>query len=1009
MSKGRPVGRRYASSVALLIAVVAAREGSGQSTGGFVAGTRQIYTLDLSSAPAGSLPKDVSLLRGKAEVVTKDGSPMLRATEPAEVLIRLPEVLPQAFTLEFDLIPKSCCAPEDIGFEGTPAIARSPTSSHVTWNTTTLIVVGGGEYFQIPTPQELAETLPMAPMKFNAVIDASGMKLYINDKVLATLPDREFAHGRVLRVSLGGTDDKDNAVYLSRLRIAEVQPGVVAAGQPAPTSGATPVTAVTANPTTTAAGMTTPAPVSAVPATTTTTGTTTPTTTATVTAPKASAPVTTSTANNPVTATSAALDQGLLVGVGISDITGPISDVVMMGYANGDQKAGGLNTRLHARAYIFANPKTNKRVVWVNTELGMLFSSVKQGVMKKLAAKYGSLYTDQNVMLSATHTHSGPGGYSHHTIYNISIGGYVKQNYDAIVDGITEAIDQAHSRLAPGAVTVMSGELSEVTMVNRSKVAFMLDPEAIAPSPAPAINRSMTQLKILSGTKPIGAITFHAVHNTSMPLTNHLVSSDHKGYASYLLEKQYGSVAPFQKYGDFVAAFPNGAEGDMSPNLDTSRVTVFTGPSPDPFESTRIIGQREFNAAFGLFNSTAYSPVGTEIDYRHKFQFMPGTPVPTSKFTNGSDLKTLCTGAYGFSFAAGAEDGRPDGSPMTEGMALGSQLEKTGLDIVRQAAIAFLGATVMAFGPLTAPFLGPTATMGEAFMTASSDQCQYPKPILLPTGFMHWSPEILPFQILRIGSLAIVGIPGEMTMQAGRRLEDAVRSAMAPLGIQRVLLTGLANEYSGYITTPEEYVSQQYEGSSTIFGRLTFDAYVEAFRDLGVAMVAGKDATSGPPPGDLSAGQIEWAPKVDGDEVPAGESFGQILLQPAATAARGTVVRTIYRSGNPRNDLRRNNTYVRIERDLGGGNWALAAWDGTPDTRLYWLRSVAPIPTQSGPVGTACPSPDECRWSTMDVLWFVPSDATPGVYRIRFFGAWKNGVTGALTAYEGTTRVFTIQ
>jgi neutral ceramidase len=47
----------------------------------------------------------------------------------------------------------------------------------------------------------------------------------------------------------------------------------------------------------------------------------------------------------------------MLVGTGISDITGPIAEVVMMGYAESDQKAAGLHTRLYARAFIFAIQK----------------------------------------------------------------------------------------------------------------------------------------------------------------------------------------------------------------------------------------------------------------------------------------------------------------------------------------------------------------------------------------------------------------------------------------------------------------------------------------------------------------------------------------------------------------------------------------------------------------------------------------------------------------------------
>jgi neutral ceramidase len=490
-----------------------------------------------------------------------------------------------------------------------------------------------------------------------------------------------------------------------------------------------------------------------------------------------------------------------------------------------------------------------------------------------------------------------------------------------------------------------------------------------------------------------------------MPQYNRLVSADHKGYAAYLLEKANGSIAPFQKYGDFVAAFPNGAEGDMSPNINTTMVSVFTGPSPDPFESSKIIGTREFNAAFGLFNSTQAEALGSEIDYRHKFVLMPGTPVPSSNFTNGAGLKTLCTGAYGVSFMAGAEDGRT--GMLSEGMAFASNFDKTALDATRGAVVAFVTALMPAVAPMLAPLTGVVTTTTAEFMAASSDQCQFPKPIILPTGFMHWSPEILPFQMFRIGSLAIVGIPGEMTMQAGRRLQDAVRAVLLPIGVQHVLLTGLANEYSGYITTPEEFISQQYEGASTLFGRLTFDAYKEAFRDLGVAMASGKEAGSGPAPGDLSAEQIAWAPKVDHDEAPIGQTIGQILRQPEPTIARGpdAQVNVIYRSGNPRNDQRRNDTYFRIERDLGAGNWGLVAWDGTPDTRLYWNPSAVAEPG----IGPGCPDPELCYWSTIRVVWNLPADAAPGRYRIRFFGSWKNGATNQIIPYEGTSNVFMVQ
>lgn len=48
---------------------------------------------------------------------------------------------------------------------------------------------------------------------------------------------------------------------------------------------------------------------------------------------------------------------------------------------------------------------------------------------------HGGLYTQANVALSGTHTHSGSGGYLQYVLYDITSRGFVKQNYDALVDG----------------------------------------------------------------------------------------------------------------------------------------------------------------------------------------------------------------------------------------------------------------------------------------------------------------------------------------------------------------------------------------------------------------------------------------------------------------------------------------------------------------------------------------------------------------------------------------------
>lgn len=141
------------------------------------------------------------------------------------------------------------------------------------------------------------------------------------------------------------------------------------------------------------------------------------------------------------------------VGVGMSDITGEAAEVGMMGYAELSQKTSGIHQRLRARAFIVQDDSgatPGKSVVMVVTDTGLITQAIHQAVLAKLAARYGSLYNEQNVLLSATHTHAGPGGYSHYALYNITILGFQKANFNAIVDGIVEAVNKAHASKAPG-------------------------------------------------------------------------------------------------------------------------------------------------------------------------------------------------------------------------------------------------------------------------------------------------------------------------------------------------------------------------------------------------------------------------------------------------------------------------------------------------------------------------------------------------------------------------------
>jgi hypothetical protein len=190
--------------------------------GGFTPGSRDIFTLDFAAEPVSEFPKHIKLLKGNLEVVLKDGVRMLRASSEAEFLVPLPEALPQDFTLELDLIPKAGGNPADLMIEGTPARDRGDTSMEVVWSPTLLQAVGGGEMFQMPMRDDLTRSLASQFTRVAARFQGETFTLYTNGQRLYTLTDRKFLRSRVLRVFLGGQDDKDYAVHLARLRIAAI-------------------------------------------------------------------------------------------------------------------------------------------------------------------------------------------------------------------------------------------------------------------------------------------------------------------------------------------------------------------------------------------------------------------------------------------------------------------------------------------------------------------------------------------------------------------------------------------------------------------------------------------------------------------------------------------------------------------------------------------------------------------------------------------------------------------
>jgi neutral ceramidase len=90
----------------------------------------------------------------------------------------------------------------------------------------------------------------------------------------------------------------------------------------------------------------------------------------------------------------------------------------------------------------------------------------------------------------------------------------------------------------------------------------------------------------------------------------------------------------------------------------------------------------------------------------------------------------------------------------------------------------------------------------------------------------------MPVQLFRIRGIGFAAVPGEFTTQSGQRLRTLLLPLLRGKSIQRIVISGYANSYAGYVTTEEEYQLQRYEGACTHFGRYTLLGYQALYRRL---------------------------------------------------------------------------------------------------------------------------------------------------------------------------------
>ena len=251
------------------------------------------------------------------------------------------------------------------------------------------------------------------------------------------------------------------------------------------------------------------------------------------------------------------------------ELTPPFS-TPLAGYGKRFGKAStGVHDPLFARALIISG--NGEKIAVVSADLLLIHRELREEVAKRVAPLQLS-----SLLLCATHTHSGVGGYWDNFIAEtLGMGWYERRILDFLVERLVAAIRQANDKL----IRAKMGRTVEVfhdLSINRRHRG-----KAVASEIA------VIRFDSLDG-KPQAAIVNFAAHPTILGPDNRLVSADYPGVVSRVLEKHVS-----------VALFAPGAAADLTPR----RVIR----SRDKFQSVDAYGNKVGALAVRMLDGTRTS------------------------------------------------------------------------------------------------------------------------------------------------------------------------------------------------------------------------------------------------------------------------------------------------------------------------------------------------------------------------------------------------------------------
>ncbi len=553
-----------------------------------------------------------------------------------------------------------------------------------------------------------------------------------------------------------------------------------------------------------------------------------------------------------------------LVGASKMEMTAFAEGTAMLGYGRPQHQIKGIETPIHARAVVIESQ--GRKVVLVNCEIGFPTIYLKYGVIWKLKElNPGHGFKDEDIMLSAQHTHSAGGGICQHWFYNVPTPGFKKETWETYRTAIAKAILEADKKKRPASIKYGTGDFNEKEEVafNRSLEPYNANPEIKKKLKKDewhlAVDRTMKLLRFEDEEgKVIAEWNFFGTHCTSISNDKYKICYDNKGYAAEYAEKH---LREKQADPDAVCVFAQEATGDVTPNYIWDRRRQWTrGKFKDDYESAKYVGDLQYAKASsisdGLDKSDLVSGNVRAIQSYVDFDqiICDRDLVPKDAYGRTSQA------CLGIRFLEGTKEG--PGLPKAIGNVARMMLDihrQNEMQIALKRGGKFADYVFHKYRSQYPKHIGVEAGKGKIIW--NEDLTKFPIPGFIEKSldyirdaakqkmarFKPWILTRLPLQIIIIGEIAIVAMPTEITTVAGRRLRKFMKDCLEEQGVKEVILAPYSNGYAGYVTTPEEYQLQHYEGGHTLFGKWTLPAMMTEFRKLADALESREGESIGSP------------------------------------------------------------------------------------------------------------------------------------------------------------------